>query len=278
MPVILSGMARLISVLGRCGIALALVSLALPGLAWGPQGHRLVAGLADAELSPAARREVNRLLAGEADPTLMGIANWADELRDKDPALARRSARWHFVNIAEGDCEYVARRDCKNGDCVVEAIRKQAAILKDRRQPLAVRRNALKFVVHFVGDVHQPLHAGYARDRGGNDTQVNDAGYGTNLHALWDSRLLTKQHLADDAYLNRLQSMPLAVALVHQPLPPDAAGWAQDSCAIVLRAGFYPAKPALVASYIPQWTPTAEAQLRRGGARLAQLLNATLAP
>ncbi len=278
MPDILSGMARLFSLVGRCGIALALICIALPGFAWGPQGHRLVARLADAELTPAARREVNRLLAGETDPSLTGIANWADELRDKDPELARRTARWHFVNIAEHGCEYSAPRDCKNGDCVVEAIRKQAAILKDRRQPLLARRNALKFVVHFVGDVHQPLHAGYARDRGGNDTQINDAGFGTNLHAVWDSRLLFQQRLSDLAYLGELQTMPLVVALSRAALPPASMSWAEDSCAIVLQPGFYPAKPALDAAYFPRWTPTAEAQLVRGGARLAQLLNATLAP
>lgn len=278
MPVILPGMARLISLIGRCGIALACVTVALPGFAWGPQGHRLVAGLADAELSPEARREVSRLLAGEADPSLVGIANWADELREKDPELSRRSSQWHYVNIAESDCEYLANRDCPNGDCVIEAIRKQTAILTDRRQPLALRRNALKFVVHFVGDVHQPLHAGYARDRGGNSTQVNDASYGTNLHALWDSRLLFKQRLSDDAYLDRLQAMPLAVSLAPDPLPPASEDWAEDSCAIVLQPGFYPAKPALMPGYFETWTPTAEAQLRRGGARLAQLLNGALVP
>ena len=270
-------MARLFSSLARCGIALAIALAALPCFAWGAQGHRLVARLGDAELTPEARREVNRLLAGEADPTLAGIANWADELRDADPQLARISSRWHFINLAEGGCQYDARRDCPNGDCVVEAIRKQAAILADRSQPLAARRNALKFVVHFVGDVHQPQHAGYARDRGGNDTQVNDAGYGTNLHALWDSRLLFRQHLDDDAYVDRLQAMPLAVSLARTPLPPDAAAWAEASCRIVLQPGFYPARPKLDEAYFIRWTPVAETQLRRAGTHLAQLLNAALA-
>lgn len=261
----------------RCGLVLALACIALPAHAWGPQGHRLVARLADAELTPAARREVDRLLAGEGDPTLAGIANWADELRDNDPELARRTSRWHFVNIAEQGCEYRPERDCKNGDCVIEAIRRQAAILSDPRQSTTARRDALKFVVHFVGDVHQPLHAGYARDRGGNDTQVNDDGYGSNLHAVWDSRLLFRQRLSDEAYLARLQALPLAVALARQPLPPAAATWAMDSCAIVLQPGFYPARPRLQSSYFPQWTPVAEAQLRRAGTHLAQLLNAALA-
>ena len=260
----------------RGALALGLALLALPAFAWGAQGHRLVARLADQELSPQARREMNRLLAGEADPSLAGIANWADELRDNDPELARRSSRWHFVNIAEHDCEYRPERDCKNGDCVIEAIRKQTAILADRRQSLLARRNALKFVVHFVGDVHQPLHAGYARDRGGNDTQINDDGFGTNLHAVWDSRLLYRQRLTDDAYVQRLQALPMAIALTRTPLAPPAHHWAEASCRIVMQAGFYPARPRLDPTYFTTWTPVAEAQLRRAGTHLAHILNTSL--
>ena len=260
----------------RCGLVVLFATLSLPALGWGAQGHRLVARLADQELSPAARREVDRLLAGEADPTLAGIANWADELRDNDPELARRTSRWHFVNLAEQGCEYLPRRDCPNGDCVIEAIRKQATILSDRRQSLAARRDALKFIVHFVGDVHQPMHAGYGRDRGGNDTQVNDAGFGTNLHSVWDSRLLFQQRLTDSAYVEKLQALPLAVSLARNPLPPASIEWAKDSCAIVLQPGIYPAKPTLSPDYFLQWTPVAELQIKRAGSRLAQLLNASL--
>ena len=261
----------------RCGFVLLLALVALPAFGWGAQGHRLVARLADAELTPAARAEVAKLLAGEADPTLAGIANWADELRDTDPPLFKRTARWHFVNIGEHGCRYEAARDCRGDDCVVEAIRRQTAILADRRQTLAARRDALKFVVHFTGDVHQPLHGGYARDRGGNDTQVNDAGFGTNLHAVWDGRMLFAQRLSDDRYLERLQRMPLVVPMQRTPLPPAAGEWAEDACAIVLQPGFYPSTPKLDRDYFVQWTPIAEAQLRRGGAHLAELLNAALA-
>ena len=245
--------------------------------AWGAQSHRLVGKLAEAELEPAARAEVARLLAGEAEPTLAGIANWADELRDTDRALARRTSRWHYVNIGESGCRYEAARDCRDGDCMVEAIRAQAALLADPGQPLEVRRDALKFVVHFVGDVHQPLHAGHAHDRGGNDFQVNDAGFGTNLHALWDSRLMFRQRLSDDAYAARLEAMPVVVPWASRPLPADSPQWAETSCAIVLEEGFYPARARLDEAYFPRWTPVAEAQLRRAGTQLARLLNATLA-
>ena len=106
---------------------------------------------------------------------------------------------------------------------------------------------------------------------------IGRIGEGTNLHALWDRRLLQRQHLDDDAYFDRLQAMSLAVPLARDPLPPDAAAWAEASCRIVLQPGVYPARPKLDEAYFISWTPVAEAQLRRAGTRLAQLLNAALA-
>ncbi len=260
---------------------LALLSIFLllshgPVGAWGPQGHRLVAALAWAELTPQARAEIASLLAGESDPTLPGIANWADRLRAEDPGLGRRSARWHYVNIAEHGCKYDASLACRDGDCVGEAIRAQAAILADRNQPLPARRQALKFVVHFVGDVHQPLHAGYGHDKGGNTVQVNVLdgsrnGDGSNLHRLWDSGLLNTAGLDDDAYLRHLRSLPLAVQLDSTP-----ADWAETSCAIAVRPGFYPERTRISDAYVQHWLPVAETQLRRGGSQLAALLNETL--
>ena len=244
--------------------------------AWGPQGHRLVAALAWDDLDPQVRARITALLAGEPDATLPGIANWADQLRENDPDLGRRSARWHYVNIAEHGCEYDAGAACESGDCVVEAIRAQTAILADRTQPVEVRRQALKFVVHFVGDVHQPMHAGYGHDKGGNDVQIRMPGDGNdekggNLHRLWDSGLLNTAGVGDDAYLQRLRALPLAVAVSADP-----AAWAEASCHIATRPGVYPARPRLEPDYVETWRPVAEAQLRRGGSHLAALLNRTL--
>ena len=253
-----------------------LCTVATPAFAWGRTGHRLVAALAWDDLSPHARAAVAELLAGETDPTLPGIAVWADDLRANDPDLGRRSAKWHYVNIAEHGCAYDAALACRDGDCVVEAIRNQAAILADRSRPRAQRAQALKFVVHFVGDVHQPLHAGFAHDKGGNDFQVNLDGNGTNLHSLWDSKLISSSGLDEATYLKHLRAMPLAVARTRQPLPPDAAGWAEASCRVVREPGLYPASAQIDRAYLQTWRPVADAQLRRGGSQLAMVLNAAL--
>ncbi|ALN89973.1 S1/P1 Nuclease family protein [Lysobacter gummosus] len=266
--------------------ALAALLLALPlnALAWGPQGHRLVAELAWEGMTPAARAEAGKLLAGEPDPTLPGIANWADELRAHDPDLGKRSSKWHYVNLAEDECHYDAARDCPNGNCAVAAIAAQTAILADRSKSQADRLQALKFVVHLVGDVHQPLHAGYARDKGGNDFQLaipgepeRPGGYGGNLHSLWDSSLLNTRKRNDAAYLAELRKIAVPT-VTGAGLPADAAGWAEDSCKLMLQPGFYPPTHKLEPGYVATWRPLAETQLRLGGEHLAEVLNAALAP
>lgn len=249
----------------------------VPADAWGAQGHRLVATLAWDDMSPAARAEAERLLALEPGATLPGIAAWADELRGSDPDLGRRSAGWHYVNIGEDDCRYHADSACPGGNCVVGAIKAQAAILADPSRPDPERLQALKFVVHFVGDVHQPLHAGFGHDKGGNTFQVNLDGKGSNLHRVWDSGMLNTRGLHDEEYHARLALLPLVVP-DRPALPPAAPQWAEQSCSIALSDGFYPERPRIGAEYVGRWLPMAEEQLRRAGVELARLLDAALVP
>ena len=161
----------------------AFLAAPLRVMAWGAQGHQVVATIALARLSAPARAEVDRLLSLEPGATLASIATWADENRDPP------TASWHYVNFPRNSCRYDAKRDCPDGQCVVEAINRQAEVLASRA-PDRERLLALKYVVHFVADVHQPLHAGHADDRGGNTYQLRAFGDGTNLHALWDFGLI----------------------------------------------------------------------------------------
>lgn len=268
----------------RCivvAVLLAACLLAAPvALAWGPTGHRIVADLAQRQLTPGARAEVARLLAPEHERTLADVATWADDLRD-DPAqkaLWQATRALHYVNFRSGDCRYVAPRDCRDGRCVVAAIDHYAAILGDRTRPDAERRQALKFIVHFVGDVHQPLHAGYRDDRGGNRYQVRMDGKGSNLHRVWDSGLLGTRHLRWTAYAQRLADDGPVV------LPPGVPGqaapvqWAEESCRIVRDDGVYPPGRDIDAAYVKAERPIAERRLKEAGARLAGLLNRLLAP
>ncbi len=264
-----------IAAIAACFLAL---SWPLAAHAWGPLGHRLVARLAQPQLDAATWREVERLLAGEGLHSLADAANWADELRASDPGLGRRSARWHYVNLGELGCRYDAQAACRGGNCVVEAIDAQAAILGNRSRSDADRLQALKFLVHFVGDVHQPMHAGYARDRGGNTVQLRLHGRGTNLHAVWDTPLLRSARLDEDAYTKRLQldsARQPADTGRHTRAAPRA--WAEQACAIALAPGVYPSGSRIDDSYLHRHRPTAERQVGLAGARLAALLDQTLA-
>lgn len=232
--------------------------------AWGAEGHRLIADLADSQLTPTARSEVARLLATEPGATMASVSSWADEVR------SRKTAPWHYVNPPPGDCSYDRARDCNDGRCVVEAIDKQVAVLKSKA-PDSQRLTALKWVIHLVGDVHQPLHAGFKGDKGGNQYQVQAFGRGTNLHKLWDGVLIRNRRGGLDALRGSATTAGVAT-----PQPPQSAAWATESCKVVLSPGFYPDRRSIDQSYIDQWDPVLVAQLKSAAQRLAMTLNDSL--
>lgn len=272
-----------------CVLALALV-IAAPAIAWSALGHRLVGELAQRHLNRDARAEVARLLAGEADPTLAGVATWADTLRDSDPARFRQTSPWHYVNFPRGDCRYVAERDCRDGRCVVGALEAQRRILADRTQPREARRDALKFVVHFVGDVHQPLHASDRPDKGGNTFQVSlrtditpeayardryvGGVMGTNLHSVWDYYVLAEAGLGVDDYADRLDRRPWPPTL--DRTAKSAAAWAGESCRLIDSHRLYPDTHKMERRYPDAQRALAEERIRVAAYRLATLLNDSL--
>jgi len=152
-------------------------------MAWGSEGHQVIALIAQSQLTPKARGEVDRLLKLEPGATLDSVSTWADEHRNPS------TAPWHYVNFPRETCVYEQARDCPDGKCVVGAIERQSKILAFATTD-EERLAALKFLVHFVGDVHQPLHAGYLDDKGGNTYQLQAFMRGTNLHALWDTVII----------------------------------------------------------------------------------------
>lgn len=251
-----------------------------PALAWGPLGHRIVAKLAAVQLTPLARVKVQRILAFEHASSLASVAIWADTLRDNPSlameALGRHTRRMHYLRIHSSSCRYRARRDCPGGQCVVGAIAHYARILGDTRMPMAKRAQALNFVVHFVADVHQPLHSGYKDDKGGNLYQVRFAGKGSNLHRLWDSGLLRTRHLEVRSYVHLLETQgPLKVP-PRGAITQSAIAWAEASCRIDRDDGVYPAGHRISWGYVTRMRPIAERQLRRAAAHLAEVLNHTL--
>lgn len=154
--------------------------------AWGPEGHAIVADIAQRHLRPAAAAQVQALLQLEGLSGLDQISSWADGNRKERP----RTGAWHYVDTPLRADAYVPARDCAHDNCVVAQISHFGQVLADRSAAPAARLEALKWVVHFVGDVHQPLHAEDNDDKGGNTVQLQFFGRGTNLHAVWDGGVL----------------------------------------------------------------------------------------
>ena len=244
---------------------------------WGPQGHRLVAMVANNHLSPAARQNVKSLLGNES---LADVAVWADAYVAEGH---RETAPWHYVNIPADGSQYVAGRDCPRHDCVVDRIRENQERLANRSLGRADRATALKFLVHFVGDLHQPFHA-IGIERGGNGIPVSIFGsptcgrgdfdrFSCNLHGLWDSELIGHRRLRDGAYAAELERQ---IASRRLRASGTAVEWAMESHALA-RAALLPAGAEAGEAYYRAHIEQIDERLALGGLRLARALNDALA-
>ena len=268
----------------------ALLAASPAALAWSALGHRLVGAIAERHLDPAAEAQVRALLAGEPDPTLAGVAYWADALRNDDPPRFKATSRWHYINARGGGCDFDLARDCPDGGCVVAQIQRQRAILADRTQPREARRDALKFLVHLVGDAHQPMHAGDRTDAGGNQYQISlatalepeayardkyvDGVMGTNLHSVWDYYILGAAGLSLPQYARKLDALPWPPSNEAPLFAPMA--WARESCRLVEARHLYPDGHKLDDGYLDAMRPLAEQRIRQAAWRLASILHGAL--
>ena len=243
----------------------------LPARRWGPDGHRIVADIALQRLSPAAATETRRLLGGQ---NINEVASWADEVRRSLPA----TAPWHYIDIEITDSSYVPSRDCKDHACVIWAVESQLAILSDRMQPDSARASALKYVVHFVGDLHQPLHAGERGDKGGNDVKLTFQGRPSNLHSVWDSGILLSfgqtdaeiVHQLDDEIARRKDITTLSGGTVVQ--------WVMESHDIARDVVYrnLPYTNEISQQYIDAARPVIYERLLRAGVRLGAMIEHAL--
>jgi hypothetical protein len=168
-------MKRLIAILALC-------LLPAPASAWGPMGHAIVAGIAAREIAPATRSRLESLIGPPATERMADVSSWADwQGRDRP-----ETKPWHYVDIEIGSAGYDAKRDCPAGDCIVGAIAREEAILRDRNAGRDQRAEALVWLIHLLGDLHQPLHCADDHDRGGNQVTLWTNGRRSNLHAVWD--------------------------------------------------------------------------------------------
>jgi hypothetical protein len=259
---------------GRLVALLTAVSLATaPLFGWGRDGHRLIAAIATQYLTSQTRSSIESLL--EPGETPESVSTWADEIRN----ARQETSTWHYINIPVTERRGDWKRFCPDSGCVPSIVLAMAAKLKDTRLSRAERAEALKFLIHFVGDLHQPLHAGDRGDRGGNDVPVVFLGRAGNLHSLWDTSLLAWAIEREPSLKDRLIS-PVSGSGQKQLSRGSIADWAWQSRDLArdVAYAFLPSeRPAkLEADYGGKALPSIELQLRRAGLRLARLLNDSL--
>jgi hypothetical protein len=255
-----------------------------PALAWGKTGHRVVAAIADTQLSGLARAHVKEILRVES---LDEAATWPDEMR-ADPAVfwQKTATPWHYVTLNGITYDHAPPQ----GDAL-EALAHFRSVLQDPHASLADKQLALRFIVHLVGDLHQPLHAGKCCDHGGNDVKVTWFGKPTNLHAVWDTSIVDEEQLSFTELAAKLERHTSSQEVLDwwDINPRD---WVSESAE--LRDTVYPTAadmpkppkgkklkkgtlPDLSFTYVYKFTPVAERRLAQAGVRLAAYLNAVFA-
>ena len=250
---------------------LALVAL-LPSaaLAWGATGHRITGALAEPLLSASAQAAVMDILGPE---TLAEAATWADEQRSNPaPFWQDVAGPWHYVTVPAG-MDYADVGAPEEGDAF-SALTRFAATLKDPDATPQARRLALRFAVHVIGDLHQPLHAGNGTDRGGNDERVTWFREPSNLHRVWDSSIINGQELSYSEWVQWL-SARLTPAQIELWMDADPEVWIAESTE--LRDGIYPQQSDIGWRYQFDHIASVRQRLTQGGVRIAAWLNLVFA-
>jgi hypothetical protein len=279
------------------GVAAALLGSAGPALAWGDLGHKVTALIAYRHLTPKARTALDALLAADDDPLtppdFASRATWADKYRNGH----RETAAWHFVDIEIDHPDLgaacfgfpAASQPASAGlaqDCVVDKIEEFESELASKSTPAAERLLALKFLIHFVGDLHQPLHASDHDDRGGNCIGLSPSpgGRDSNLHAYWDTGVVETLGGSANEIAAKLDARisPADVAAWGRG---DARSWAMESFRLSVKDVYaLPARPTcasrdsvtLSPAYHAAAARDAAIQLERAGVRMAAVLNRAL--
>ena len=271
----------------RIARLLALIALLpSPLYAWGAKGHSVVAELAERGLSPNVAAEVRQL--NFAAP-LRDIASLADDWRGQETRGERTgdTGPLHYSNIPNEEMLFDRARDCKDEQCIVAAIEKFTAVLRDKTQPRDKRREALVYVVHFVGDLHQPMHAAGGKvlnpesgqmemDRGGNLVKVRYLGQETNLHSVWDSMLLEWGPEDVDDYVDHLQLYEMRGRSVEELQRGTLVDWFNETHYAAVHDAYDIGDGRLGGEYARENIGIVYERLLRGGLRLRKVLEESL--
>ncbi len=249
-----------------------LLSFCRPCFAWGQEGHAIVALIAEHDMSHSALARARTLLGGA---TLDEVSHWADDYRTTHP----ETAPWHHIFIPLADSRIDMTRECPDDNCVVGKIEEFLAVLRNPKATRTEKADALKFVIHFIGDMHQPLHDGEADDNGGTARRVVFEDHPNTLHHVWDIDLLEQINRNAEAFAAQLESR-ITQQDRGEWIKGSVADWAlqghrlaQTVCYKGLGSG---RPPTITSAYEHKAYPVIEIQLEKGGVRLAYLLDEAL--
>lgn len=239
--------------------------------AWGQTGHRVTGAIAEKYLSDEARQAITDLLGVE---TLAQASTWPDEMRSNPAEFWQKvSWRFHFTTVPDGK-DYTEVEVPEGGDAYT-AIEMFRAQLLDNETSKEQKQLALRFIVHNIGDLHQPLHVGNGKDKGGNDVKVEFFWEDSNLHRVWDSGMIDQEQLSYTEMTDWLvaEITDKEIAEWHQI---DPKVWMKESQK--LRMDIYPKEgESLNYKYKYQHIPTVKLRLQQSGVRIAHYLNALFA-
>ena len=234
--------------------------------AWGQTGHRITGAIAEQYLTAEARAAIEKLLPYES---LAEASTYPDEMRSNpDEFWQKEAGPYHYVTVPKG--KHYHEEDAPDHGDAYTALKKFSAIVKDKNASLEDRQVALRFIVHIIGDLHQPLHAGNGTDKGGNDFKLSFFWEESNLHRVWDSGLLDRRQLSYTEWTDWLGKKISAE---------DAAKWNTSDPLVyiaesaAIRDGIYPKDNRISWDYLYQNLPTATERLQKGGVRIAAYVN-----
>jgi len=251
----------------KCLLMLCSVLFSGQAFAWGATGHRVIAEIADGYLSPEARLAVEDILGPE---TLAEASTWPDFMRADPSEFWQETANpWHYVTVPPGKT-YEDIGAPEQGDAV-SALGRFSGTVRDPEAAGEKQALALRFIVHIVADLHQPLHVGNGEDRGGNDFEVTWFGEPSNLHRVWDSHLIDSKNLSYTEMTEWLEAK-ITPAEFRRWNTADAMVWVAESADI--RPRIYPEDRDLRWDYGYAWTDTLYTRLQQAGVRSAVYLNA----
>lgn len=253
------------------GLSLLTAFSSTESFAWGQNGHRIIGEVAQMHLTQETKKQLSLILK---DDSLAEVSTWPDEMRSNPSTFwQKQSGKWHYINVNGNNLHNHAKPHTNNKDGVkniLDGIYFSINQLSSKSTTQEQKRFALSFLVHLIGDSHQPFHAGRKKDRGGNLIKVRFFGEETNLHSTWDTRLIENQRLSYIEFAKFIKTSNKRI--INDYLKSEPADWLLESHKIA-ESVYNENETDISYSYIYKYMPIVKERLLQGGIRLAGTLN-----